>query len=59
MQKYPPKGDWRRFDKQKISYTKLIKICSYSLSKKKVETWDFCLMRNKRNNDKETEIRQL
>ena len=21
MQKYPPKGDWRRFDKQKISYT--------------------------------------
>ena len=26
MQKYPPKGDWRRFDKQKIGYTELIQI---------------------------------
>ena len=42
MQKYPPKGDWRRFDKQKISYTELIQIWSYSLSDKKAEIWHFC-----------------
>ena len=43
MQKYPPNGDWRRFDKQKISYTKLMQIWSYSLSDTKAEIWHFCL----------------
>ena len=42
MQKYPPKGDCRRFDKQKISYTELIQIWSYSLPDKKAEIWHFC-----------------
>ena len=37
MQKYPPKGDWRRFDKQKIGYTELIQIWSYSLPDKKLK----------------------
>ena len=43
MQKYPPNGDWRRFDKQKISYTKLMQIWSYSLADKKAEIWHSCL----------------
>ena len=34
--------DWRRFDKQKISYTKSIQIWSYSLLDKKAEIWPFC-----------------
>ena len=38
MQKYPPK----RFDKQKISYTELMEIWSFSLSDKKAEIWHFC-----------------
>ena len=42
MQKYPPKGEWRRFDKQKISYTELMQIWNYSLSHKKAEIWYFC-----------------
>ena len=42
MRKYRPKGDWRGFDKQKISYTELIQIWwSYSLSDKKAEILHF------------------
>ena len=42
MEKYPPKGNWRRFDSVIISYTEIIQTWTNEANGKSHEIWHFC-----------------
>ena len=42
MEKFAPKGNWRRFYSLVITYTELIQTWSYGVTRKSCEVWHFC-----------------